>query len=95
MKEVISLLEAQLRELKEKKEILADVANKDVLDVLDDLIIDTRGRLKGVELALEFSGRDSGGKRGNSRWQAFSAVIGLIELGSRFLSWLAETFPWM
>lgn len=94
MKEVISLLETQIVELQEKREALADVANKEVLDVLDELIIETKGKLKGIKFSLEISGNDSKGVRGYSRLEIFNAAISVIDLGLRFIAWLKENFPW-
>lgn len=94
MKEVISLLETQIVELQEKREALADVASKDVLDLLDELIIKTKGELKGIKFTLEFSGSDNKRVRGYSRLEIFKIIIPLIDLGSRFIAWLVENFPW-
>lgn len=94
MKEVIFLLEAQIVELQDKREALANVANKEVLDLLDELIIETRGKLKGIEFSLETSGNGSKGMRGYSRLEIFNTIIPVIDLGSRFIAWLSENFPW-
>lgn len=94
MKEVISLLKAQIVELQDKREALADVANKEVLDLLDELIIETRGKLKGIEFSLENSGKSSKRVRDYSRLEIFNMIIPIIDLGSRFIVWLSENFPW-